>query len=107
HLAYAYGLNGIIPPTRWTVNLIDPARIRADARRIRAAGAQFVIVSLHFGIEQDKTPSAYQRQVVDAVLASPDIDLVVGHHAHVVQPIQRRPDGRWVIYGLGNFLAQQ
>ena len=38
---------------------------------------------------------------------SPDVDLVVGHHAHVVQPIQRRPDGRWVIYGLGNLLAQQ
>jgi poly-gamma-glutamate capsule biosynthesis protein CapA/YwtB (metallophosphatase superfamily) len=107
HLAYAYGLNGIQSPTPWTVNLIDPARIRADARRIRAAGAQFVVVSLHFGTEKDQTPSAYQQQVAAAVLASPDVDLVVGHHAHVVQPILRRPDGRWVIFGVGNFLAQQ
>jgi poly-gamma-glutamate synthesis protein (capsule biosynthesis protein) len=107
HLAYAYGLNGIPAPTPWSVNLIDPARIRADAARIRAAGAQFVVVSLHFGTEKDQTPSAYQRQVVDEVMRSPDVDLIIGHHAHVVQPIQRRADGRWVVFGLGNLLAQQ
>ena len=49
HLAYAYGLNGFTAPTPWSVNLIDPARIRADAAAIRRAGAQFVVVSLHFG----------------------------------------------------------
>jgi poly-gamma-glutamate synthesis protein (capsule biosynthesis protein) len=107
HLAYAYGLNGIPAPTPWSVNLIDPARIRADAARSRAAGAQFVVVSLHFGTEKVQTPSAYQVQVVDAVMRSRDVDLVIGHHAHVVQPIQRRPDGRWVVFGLGNLLAQQ
>ena len=107
HLAYTYGLNGIPAPTPWSVNLIDPARIRTDAAAIRAAGARFVVVSLHFGTEKDQTPTAYQRQTVDAVLASPDVDLVIGHHAHVVQPIQRRPDGRWVVFGLGNLLAQQ
>jgi poly-gamma-glutamate capsule biosynthesis protein CapA/YwtB (metallophosphatase superfamily) len=107
HLAYTYGLNGIPAPTPWAVNLIDPARIRADAAAIRAGGAAFVVVSLHFGTEKEQEPSAYQRQVVDEVLASPDVDLVIGHHAHVVQPIQRRPDGRWVVFGLGNLLAQQ
>jgi poly-gamma-glutamate capsule biosynthesis protein CapA/YwtB (metallophosphatase superfamily) len=107
HLAYAYGLNGFTAPTPWSVNLIDPARIRADAAAIRRAGAQFVVVSLHFGTEKVQTPSTYQREVVDTVLRSPDVDLIVGHHAHVVQPIQRRPDGRWVIFGLGNLLAQQ
>jgi Bacterial capsule synthesis protein PGA_cap len=106
HLAYAFGTNGITPPTPWSVNLIDPARIRADAARIRAAGAQFVVVSLHFGTERQQAPTAYQRQVVEQVMASPDVDLVVGHHAHIVQPVQRRPDGRWVVFGLGNFLAQ-
>ena len=52
-------------------------------------------------------PSAYQRDVVDQVLRSKDVDLVIGHHAHVVQPVQRRRDGRWVVFGLGNLLAQQ
>ena len=64
-------------------------------------------MSLHFGTEKDQTPSAYQVEVADAVLRSPDVDLIIGHHAHVVQPIQRRPDGRWVVFGLGNLLAQQ
>jgi poly-gamma-glutamate synthesis protein (capsule biosynthesis protein) len=59
------------------------------------------------GTEKQQTPSAYQQQVAAAVMASPDVDLVVGHHAHVVQPVLRRPDGRWVIFGVGNFLAQQ
>jgi poly-gamma-glutamate synthesis protein (capsule biosynthesis protein) len=107
HSAYTFGTNGIAPPAPWAVNLIEPARIRADARRLRAAGAEFVVVSLHFGEEKVATPSAYQRQVVEQVLASRDVDLVVGHHAHVVQPVQRRPDGRWVVFGLGNLLAQQ
>lgn len=107
HLSYTYGTNGITPPTAWAVNLIDPARVRTDAARLRAAGARFVVVSLHFGIEKDQRPSAYQREVADQVLASRDVDLVIGHHAHVVQPVQRRPDGRWVVFGLGNLLAQQ
>jgi poly-gamma-glutamate synthesis protein (capsule biosynthesis protein) len=107
HLAYTYGTNGIPVPTPWAVNLIDPARIAADARAIRAAGARFVVVSLHFGNEKDQQPSSYQREVADAVLRSPDVDLIIGHHAHVVQPVQRRADGRWVVFGLGNFLAQQ
>lgn len=107
HLSYTYGTNGITPPARWAVNLIDPARIRADAARLRAAGADFVVVSLHFGVEKEQEPSAYQRDVVDQVLRSPDVDLVIGHHAHVVQPVQRRADGRWVVFGLGNLLAQQ
>jgi poly-gamma-glutamate synthesis protein (capsule biosynthesis protein) len=107
HAAYAYGTNGIPPPAPWSVNLIDPPRIRSDAARLRTAGADFVVVSLHFGEEKVATPSAYQRQVVEQVLASKDVDLVIGHHAHVVQPVQRRPDGRWVLFGLGNLLAQQ
>ncbi|MBA3249929.1 MAG: CapA family protein [Geodermatophilaceae bacterium] len=107
HLSYTYALNGLPSPAPWAVNLIDPGQIRADAATVTAAGAEFVVVSLHFGDEHISTPSAYQEQVVDAVLESPDVDLVVGHHAHVVQPIERRPDGRWVLFGLGNFLAQQ
>lgn len=83
------------------------ARIRADAARLRAAGADFVVVSLHFGDEKVTEPSAYQRDVVEQVMRSRDVDLVIGHHAHVVQPIQRRRDGRWGVFGLGNLLAQQ
>jgi poly-gamma-glutamate synthesis protein (capsule biosynthesis protein) len=107
HLAYTYSLNGLPSPAPWAVNLIDPPAIRADAARLKESGADVVIVSLHFGTEHDQRPSSHQEQVVDEIMRASEIDLIVGHHAHVVQPIERLPDGRWVIYGLGNFLAQQ
>ncbi|CAN5253338.1 CapA family protein [soil metagenome] len=107
HLSYTYALNGLPLPQPWMVDLIDPELIRADAAAISQAGADIVVVSLHFGDELIQEPSAYQEQVVTEVMQSPDVDLIVGHHAHVVQPIEQLPDGRWVIYGLGNFLAQQ
>jgi poly-gamma-glutamate synthesis protein (capsule biosynthesis protein) len=106
HLTYTFGLNGLTAPASWAVDLIDPARIIADAAAIRGAGAEFVVVGLHFGEEQVHEPSDYQEEVVKRIMTSRDVDLVVGHHAHVVQPVERLPDGRWVIFGLGNFLAQ-
>jgi poly-gamma-glutamate synthesis protein (capsule biosynthesis protein) len=48
------------------------------------------------------TPS--QRAVADAITASGQIDLVVGHHAHVLQPIEQ-VNGTWVLFGLGNVLS--
>ncbi len=107
HLSYTYGLNGLPAPAPWAVNLIDPEQIRTDAAALRQSGADIVVVSLHFGEEKVATPSAYQEQVDTDIMRSPDVDLIVGHHAHVVQPVERLPDGRWVLFGLGNFLAQQ
>ena len=36
--------------------------------------------------------------------ASDSVDLIVGHHAHVVQPIEQ-VNGVWVVFGLGNVLS--
>jgi len=49
-------------------------------------------------------PTGFQRQVADEITASGAIDLVVGHHAHVVQPIEQI-NGVWVMFGLGNILS--
>ncbi|GAB3591189.1 CapA family protein [Angustibacter peucedani] len=105
-LAYAYGLNGVRPPSDqpWRVRLIDPERILADAHRARAAGADVVVVALHWGTEYVHDPTPQQRALAERLTASPDVDLVYGHHAHVVQPVQKL-HGRWVVYGLGNTVA--
>jgi poly-gamma-glutamate synthesis protein (capsule biosynthesis protein) len=108
-LAYTYGLNG--GDTRpagqpWLVNLISPRRILADAQAAKRAGAQFVAVSLHWGTQYQVAPTAGQRALARTLLASPDIDLLIGSHAHVVQPVQRIGD-KYVLYGLGNFLSNQ
>ncbi len=107
-LSYTYGTNGMpVDADRpWSVNLIDPRQIRQDARRTKAAGADAVLVALHWGDEYRHAPSSYQWAVARAVTRSRDIDLVYGHHAHVVQPI-RRVNGTWVAFGLGNLVAQQ
>ena len=83
----------------------DVSGMLADAARARKAGAQVVIASLHCCVEYQHDPTGAQVAAVHALLASPDIDLVIGHHAHVVQPFEKI-DGKWVAYGLGNFVAQ-
>ena len=45
-----------------------------------------------------------QRLWAEEITASGAVDVIVGHHAHVVQPIEQ-VNGRWVVFGLGNFLT--
>jgi poly-gamma-glutamate synthesis protein (capsule biosynthesis protein) len=106
HLSYTYGLNGMPLPEPWMANLIDIDRILADARAIRERGAEVVLVSMHWGNEYQHEPSPVQVEQANTLLASPDIDAIIGAHAHVVQPIDRI-GGKPVIYGLGNSLSNQ
>jgi len=107
-LAYTQTLNGLIPPPgrSWIVNTIDPRAILLDAKRARMAGADLVLVALHWGIEYQHQPTLDQRRLAQRLLASPDVDLVYGHHSHVVQPFQKI-GRKWVAYGLGNCVADQ
>ena len=108
HLSYTYGLNtGPLPAGMdHLVNEADEAAVLDEAGRARAAGAHFVILSLHWGNEYSRRPSAYQTRLGARLLSSPDIDLILGHHAHVVQPVAEI-DGEYLAYGLGNFLSNQ
>ncbi len=105
-LSYTFGFNGVPAPAgeSWRADTIDEARIRADAAAARAGGAEVVVVALHWGDEYDPAPTAGQRTLGPALVRSPDVDLVLGHHTHVVQPVER-VDGEWVVYGMGNFVA--
>lgn len=105
-LAYTFGFNGISEPggKAWIADRIDAAEILADARAATRAGAEVVLVSLHWGDEYQHEITPRQRALAPRLLASPNIDLLLGHHAHVVQPIERI-GGEWVAYGLGNQVA--
>jgi poly-gamma-glutamate synthesis protein (capsule biosynthesis protein) len=110
HIAATYGLNGEPPPAgrEWSVDIADVPDVTgmlAAAARARAAGARVVVASLHCCVEYQHDPTETQTAAVHALLASPDIDLVIGHHAHVVQPFEQI-DGKWVAYGLGNLVAE-
>ncbi len=63
-----------------------------------------VVLSLHWGTEYAQRPSRQQFDLAPRLARSPDLDVIISHHAHVVEPIQRI--GRtWVVHGLGNLLA--
>jgi poly-gamma-glutamate capsule biosynthesis protein CapA/YwtB (metallophosphatase superfamily) len=106
HLAYTYWFNGLSVPDDmpWMSHEIDEDLILADAAEARAAGAEFVVVSLHWGEQYQHTPNPQQSELGPALLASPDIDLIIGHHAHVVQPIDL-VEGEWLVYGMGNLIS--
>ncbi|GAA0394185.1 CapA family protein [Streptomyces luteireticuli] len=106
HLSYTYGFNDTaLPDGRpWLANLYGD-RVLAEARRARAAGAEAVILSMHWGREYQSPPSPRQIRMAAELTAGPEIDLVIGHHTHVVQPFER-VNGRWVAYGLGNLIAR-
>ncbi|MDN5860826.1 MAG: CapA family protein, partial [Pseudonocardia sp.] len=113
HISWTYGLNGLARPAGkpWSVNVFDANAadakgILADARRVRTAGAEVVVVSVHCCVEYTVAPTPVQVKIAETLLASPDVDLVLGHHAHVVQPMERI-GGKWVVYGLGNHIAEQ
>lgn len=110
HVATTFSLNGVPLPADapWAVDTFaapDVSGVLADAAAARAAGAEVVVASVHCCAEYDHAPTAAQEEAVRTLLASPDVDLVLGHHAHVVQPFEQI-GGEWVAYGLGNHLAE-
>src|SRR5829696_1460197 len=90
----------------WLVNLLDPHRVLAVTRGARRAGSRFTVVVLHWGQEYRSAPTPAQRTLARRLLADPSVDLVLCHHAHVVQPVWR-VKGKWVAFGLGNSLSAQ
>jgi len=106
-LSYTFSFNGIPRPAdrSWSANLIDRDAILAEARRAREQGAEIVILSLQWGTEYQNEPDEGQLGLARDLLDSPDIDLIVGHHVHVVQPFEKI-GGKWVAYGIGNLTTR-
>jgi len=77
------------------------AKVPGDIQALRNQGCEIVIVSFHWGDEQDYAPNANQirlgRTTIDA-----GADLVVGHHSHRINPIEYY-NGKYICYSLGNF----
>jgi poly-gamma-glutamate synthesis protein (capsule biosynthesis protein) len=108
HLSYTYGFNGIPVPDSapYCCEYADPDVIIQDARAARDAGAAVVVVSLHHGVEGIADPTSEQVAIVEALGRSDLVDVVLGHHAHVVQPVAK-VNNMWVAYGHGNLLTAQ
>ena len=106
HMSYTFSYNGLpaADGESWRSALINTERILRDARRARELGAHVVLVSMHWGNERESSPTIFQQRIADEITRTGEIDLIIGSHAHVLQPI-RKVNDTWVIYGLGNFLS--
>lgn len=67
--------------------------------------ADIIIVSTHWG-EEYQLRSNKNQQETGRTLIEAGADLIVGHHPHVVQEIERYKNG-WIAYSLGNFIFDQ
>ena len=122
-LNYTYGTNGIkIPqgkeylvnvwPTNLSINDINKdieyqtykETVKNDIESIRNK-VDILIVAMHWGVEYTHEPTNYQKDMAE-YLASLNVDIIIGTHPHVIQPIEWI-DNTLVIYSLGNFLSAQ
>lgn len=110
-LAYTFSLNGIpLPPHN--LNLVSMINREVMAREIAALRplVDFLIVSMHWGEEYLLEPDRSQTSLAQ-FLAQQEVDLVIGHHPHVLQRVETipTPSGRETIvfYSLGNFVSNQ
>lgn len=67
----------------------------------RQAGAELVLVYVHWGVERDYVPRDNERSIAHAAIDA-GADLVVGGHPHVIQGWEVY-QGRYIVYSLGNF----
>lgn len=99
-----YALNGIVPEFGWQVDQLDTAAMIERADAARTAGADVVLAAVHAGDEYADYANAQQREVAHTLVDSGRFDLIYGHHSHSVLPIEKY-NGVWIVYGLGNTIA--
>ena len=82
----------------------DIGEIAEDIKKSKKE-VDVLIISLHAGEEYEENPTSFQTSFAMNCIEN-GADLVVGHHSHVVQKIERYNDG-WIAYSLGNFIFDQ
>lgn len=113
-LNYSYGTNGISIPNNhnYLVNIWSYKNeyesykevVKEDVLRLRDK-VDILIVAMHWGTEYTHTPT--DKEVDQAnYLASLGVDIVIGTHPHVIQPVTWI-DKTLVFYSLGNFISAQ
>lgn len=107
-LNYTYGMNGIAIPSDmpYIVDMMDEEKIRTDIRKAEEI-ADFTILCPHWGTEYMLEETAEQKAWAEIFLEE-GVDLVLGAHPHVIEPIEWLTDEEGhemlVYYSLGNFV---
>lgn len=86
-------------------------KVKERIKVMRDEGAEFIVLYLHWGDEYQRQPNAAQRKIA-GLLADYGVNLILGSHPHVLQPIEfiRSKNGNHVtlvVFSLGNFISNQ
>lgn len=111
-IPYAYDSNVVIYETQgirigyvsanevsWGVAV--EKHIQDGIAKLQEEDVDLILVSVHWGIERENYPEAYQRNLGKKCIDW-GADLVIGHHPHVLQGIEEY-QGKYIVYSLGNF----
>ncbi|MBQ4584370.1 MAG: CapA family protein [Bacilli bacterium] len=105
-LSYTTSTNGLPVPEGkdYLVNVYSEEKVKEDVLRYQDK-VDIIFVAMHWGIEYTHTPNSEQVQIAN-YLAGLGVEVVIGCHPHVIQPIEKIND-TLVIYSLGNFISAQ
>lgn len=107
-LSYTYGLN--IPEghekSPYLVNIYSDEQVKKDVEKVRDK-VDVIIVSMHWGVDNEQSfiPNTEQKQQAK-YLASLGVDIIVGHHPYVIEPIEWI-DNTLVFYSLGRIISSK
>ena len=112
-LSYTSLTNGLpVPKDRpYALALLDPDVVATDAAKARTAGADLVVAILHWGVEYQRQPNSGIRTLAEKLLRDCGVDVIVGGHPHVVEPIEKVAvpgsvtGEKYVVYSVGNFMS--
>ncbi len=106
-LNYTYGTNGIPVPSPVIVNPIDTALMAKDILAAKKNNPDVIIAFVHWGTEYENLPRKNQIDLAEFLFRK-NVDLVIGSHPHVLQPMEwRKEKNQLVVYSLGNFVSGQ
>jgi len=105
-LNYTYGTNGIRDRPPAIVNRIDREQIREDMQKALTAEPDFILVTMHWGMEYQLKESKEQQELA-SFLFEQGAHAIIGSHPHVVQPVRGQGSGNLVAYSMGNFISNQ
>ena len=107
-LNYTYGTNGIEMPADmpYAVAMLEEDKVVSDIQKANEL-ADFVIVCPHWGVEYKHVQNSDQEYWANLFLEN-GVDLVLGTHAHYIQPVEMLTDDAGnqmlVYWSLGNFI---
>lgn len=104
-LSYTTVTNGLVPEKgkEYLTNIYSEEKVKNDIDKVK--DADLIIVAMHWGVEYTTYPTDEQKTIAN-YLSSLGVDIIIGNHAHSIQPVEMVND-TLVFYALGNFISSQ